>query len=916
MENGYKSTIRLPNTSFPMKANLNKLEDKIQSKWKNENIYVTLRKKNKGKTSFILHDGPPYANGNIHLGTALNKILKDILCKGRSLLGYDAPLVVGWDCHGLPIEWKVEENFKKAGKNKNEISKVEFRLECRKFAEHWLNVQREEFKKLGLVADFNKPYITMDYRSEALIYKEITKFIMNDSLYLGKKPVMWSVIEKTALAEAEVEYIDKISDAIFVGFKVVEASQEKWKNALAVIWTTTPWTIPANQAIAYNPNICYGLYEVIKVNDGSLLKEGDKIIIAKELAEKLCANFLISEYKLVDEMQGLPNFQVEHPMFNAGFEKVVPLLEADYVDIEVGSGLVHTAPAYGLDDFFLGKKHNINPVDVINDEGIYNKDIPVFAGMHIFKVAESVIETLKNCSSLVKADKIKHSYPCSWRSKAPLIYRLTEQWFLSLEFKNLRQNALNAINKTNFFPKIARNRLYSMVENRPDWCLSRQRLWGVPIAMFVHKETEKPLKDQEVYNNIYNEFLKEGSDAWFIGDPKRFLTSKYNKDDYTVVFDVIDVWFDSGCSHVYVLRDREELRAPADIYLEGSDQHRGWFQSSLLEGVASFNEAPYKSIVTHGFVLDAKGQKMSKSLGNVINPLKVIESYGLDILRLWVTNSDYKEDIRAGDSIFKQQADSYRKIRNTLRYMLGNLTYLKDEFKVSYEELPELEKLVLHYVYNLHQSFKKCFLETYEFHNFFNELYNFISIDLSAFYFDVRKDTLYCDGNFDIKFKGCLTVIDIVFDYVIKWLSPFISITAEEAFLERHPNKESILLQELSNTPDKWHNKELLEKYEFIKQVRKEAYSVMEIARSNKVIGSSLEVEPIIYVSKDKLNMLNNVDLASICITSGVCLKEHNSNTIKVEFNKKVGSKCQRCWKIEELNNNSLCNRCERVLNG
>lgn len=915
MENGYKSTIRLPNTAFPMKANLNTLGDKIQSKWNSENVHHALRNKNKGKPKFILHDGPPYANGNIHLGTALNKILKDILCKGRSLLGFDAPLVIGWDCHGLPIEWKVEENFKKNGKNKNEISKVEFRSECRKFANHWLNIQKEEFKKLGLLADFNSPYITMDYRAEALIYKEITKFIMNDSLYFGKKPVMWSVVEKTALAEAEVEYIDKLSDAIFVGFKVVEASKKEWVDSLAIIWTTTPWTIPANQAIAYNPNICYGLYEVTKVSEGSLLKEGNKIIIAKELAEQLCGNFLIIEYKLLDQMQGLQNFKVQHPLFNAGFSSIVPLLEADYVDIEVGSGLVHTAPAYGLDDFFLGNKHNIVPLDVINDEGIYNKDIPVFAGMHIFKAAESIIEQLKHCSSLIKADKINHSYPCSWRSKAPLIYRLTKQWFLSLEFKNLRENALNAINNINFFPKIAKNRLYSMVEKRPDWCLSRQRLWGVPIAMFVNKDTEKPLQDQEVYNNIYNEFLKEGSDAWFIGDPKRFLTSKYNKDDYAVVFDVIDVWFDSGCSHVYVLRDREELNLPADIYLEGSDQHRGWFQSSLLESIASFKEAPYKAVVTHGFVLDSKGQKMSKSLGNVINPLKVIENYGLDILRLWVTNSDYQEDIRAGDSIFKQQSDTYRKIRNTLRYMLGNLSYFENDFKVSYEELPELEKLILHYLYNLQKSFQKCFLETYELHNFFNELYNFISIDLSAFYFDIRKDTLYCDGNFDVKFKGCLTVIDIVFDYVVKWLSPFISITAEEAFLERHPNKESILLQELTKAPPKWYNPELFEKYEYIKQVRKEAYSVMETARADKIIGSSLEVEPIIYVSKDKLNILKDVDLASICITSGVSLKEHNLNTIKVEFNKKDGNKCARCWKIEKLNSKNLCNRCERVLN-
>lgn len=917
MQSSYKDTIRLPKTNFPMKANLRDLTTAIQQKWQDEDIYNKLREQNKEKPKFILHDGPPYANGNIHLGTALNKILKDIIVKGRNLLGFNSPLVFGWDCHGLPIEWKIEENFKKAGKNKEEIDIVEFRAECRKFAAHWLNIQKGEFKKLGLIGDFNNPYITMDYKAEALIYKEITKFIMGKNIYLGKKPVMWSVVEKTALAEAEIEYIDKVSDAIYVGFPVVEANKDIWQDALTVIWTTTPWTIPGNQAIAYNPEIIYGLYEVTALKEGSFLQEGTKVIVAKELAEKLFNEFLVSEYKLLDEQTGLANFKAKHPLYDSGFSKIVPLLPAEYVDIAMGSGLVHTAPSYGLDDFYLAQKHKVIPVDVINDDGIYKDEVPLFAGKHIFKVAPIVIDELQHCGTLVQKNKINHSYPCSWRSKAPLIYRLTKQWFLSLEHNNLREKVLTDINQNiTFLPSAGKRRMYSMVEQRPDWCLSRQRLWGVPLAMFVHKDTEELLRDDETNNNIYKAFLQEGSDAWFNGDPKRFLSNKVKKEDYLPVFDVVDVWFDSGCTHVFVLRDREELQTPADIYIEGSDQHRGWFQSSLIESKASFGESPYKTIITHGFVLDEKGQKMSKSLGNVINPLEVIDKYGLDILRLWVTNSDYQEDVRVGESILKQQADVYRKIRNTLRYMLGNLGYFKEEQKVAYSELPELEQLVLHHIYTLHQSFKVCFLENYEFHTFFNKLYNFITVDLSAFYFDIRKDSLYCDSNKDIKFKSTLTVMDIVFNYIVKWLAPFISITAEEAFLERYHNQKSILLETMVDTPAHWLNNELFEKYEYIKEVRKKVYTLLEEARANKIIGSSLEAEPIIYAHKDKIQLLQGVDLSAICITSGVDLRYFNENTIKIEFQKKQGSKCERCWKIENVNQNNLCQRCQEVLNG
>lgn len=922
MQNKFKDTIRLPKTSFPMKANLKNLTEETLKKWEESNVYQAIRKQNINKPNFTLHDGPPYANGHIHLGTALNKILKDIIVKGRNLLGFNAPLVFGWDCHGLPIEWKVEENFKKQSKTKDHIDKVEFRNECRKFAEQWIHIQKNEFKQLGVIGDFTNPYITMDYKTEALIYKEFITLVKNNYIYLGKKPVMWSVVEQTALAEAEVEYINKLSPIAFVGFPVIKAHNSSWEGALAIIWTTTPWTIPGNQALAYHQDITYGLYKIETTTNECLVKSNSKVIIACDLAESLMQQFGVTKFSLLDTNKGLEGLEAKHPLYKLGFTNVAKALAADFVDTTVGTGIVHVAPAYGLDDFYVAQQHHIEAKDIIDDKGFYHPNVPVFTGDHIFKVAPKVLENLQICNTLILANEITHSYPCSWRSKAPLIYRLTSQWFLNLQHNSLKTKILDIVkNDIKFLPKIGKNRLTSMLEQRPDWCLSRQRIWGVPLAMFKHVETDEILICEETYNNIYQAFAQEGSDAWFKGDPKRFLKPGLNPDSYVPVFDVVDVWFDSGSSHVYVLKEREELNDVADIYIEGSDQHRGWFQSSLIESVANYNQAPYKNVITHGFVLDQKGQKMSKSLGNVINPLEVINKYGLDILRLWVANSNYQEDVRAGDSIFKQQVDAYRKIRNTLRYMLGNLTYFNPSQRVNYTELPDLEKLILHGLNDLYQSFKKCFLEHYEFHNFFNELYNFIAIDLSSFYFDIKKDILYCDKPNSHAFNSCLTVMDIIYDYIVKFLVPFIPVTAEEVYGHRSNTKDSVLLTELTPPSDEWHQPELASKYQYVQKIRKEVFVSIENARNNKIIGSGLEAEPIVYVLSEQISWLQQIDLASICITSGIVLKslsdapkDAQALGIYVEFNKKSGDKCERCWKISHLTN-GLCSRCKGVVN-
>ncbi len=718
--------INLPSTSFPMKANLPAKEPEIIKFWEEINLYQELRSKSKGRDKFILHDGPPYANGHIHIGTALNKILKDIVVRFNQMMGKDAPYVPGWDCHGLPIEWKVEEEYKKKGKNKDTIPVNEFREECRQFAASWIEIQKKEFNRLGVNGDWKNHYTTMSKSSEAQIAREISKFIINGGLYRGFKPVLWSVVETTALADAEVEYYDHTSNTIYTKF-LIKSGPEKFMNSSVVIWTTTPWTIPCNRALAFNNKINYS---IIKINNN------EKIIIAEKLVDKVLVDCKITNFEIVESFSGseLKNIICNHPFKEIGYTFDVPMLDGNFVNLEQGTGIVHCAPSHGPDDYYLCLNNNIQAFDTIDDKGHYTKNIIKFAGTHIFKADDIIINELTNSNSLLGKGKLKHSYPHSWRSKAPLVHRATPQWFISMETNNLRQKSLTAIGNTKFYPAVGQNRLRSMIETRPDWCVSRQRVWGVPLPIFISKKTGKPLADEKVLEGIAKIFEEEGSDSWFIRKPQDFLGKDYNVKDYEQVRDIVEVWFDSGSTHSYVLDKRPELTWPANLYLEGSDQHRGWFHSSLLESCGTKGTAPFQNILCHGFVVDGKGQKMSKSLGNVVMPEEVIKNFGADILRLWVVASDYSEDLKIDKAILNQHAESYRRIRNTLRFLLGNLNdkLLNDDFtKIDYSNLSSLEKYILLQVYELDLRFRD-YINSYNFHKIYVELLNFCTLDLSA----------------------------------------------------------------------------------------------------------------------------------------------------------------------------------------
>ena len=676
-----KDTLQLPKTAFSMKASLPSKEPEILKKWEKNKIFDKLRKNSKGKEKFVLHDGPPYANGHIHMGTALNKILKDIITRFHQMNGKDSVYVPGWDCHGLPIEWKIEEQYKKKKKNKDEVPIKDFRQECREFANSWIDVHIKEFKRLGVVGDFDNYYSTMSYDAEAQIVRELGKFLLDGSLYQGFKPVLWSTVEKTALADAEVEYLDHTSNTIYVAFKIKETKKEFLKDASIIIWTTTPWTIPANKALAFNSNI---EYSVLEIEDLEFFKE-KKIVVAKNLIPSIVKDCGINNYKELKSFKGseFKGVICSHPFIKIDFDYDVPMLDAQFVNLDQGTGVVHCAPSHGPDDFNLCLKNNIPSLYTVDNAGFYTKEIPFFTNTHIFKADPIVIDKLKEQKKLLKNDKLNHSYPHSWRSKAPLIYRATPQWFISMQKNDLRNKAIQAINNTIFYPDKGKERLLSMVEGRPDWCVSRQRVWGVPLPIFINKKTKEALKDKKVIDRIASIYEKQGSDCWFTDDPKVFLGDDYNPDDYQKLNDIVEVWFDSGSTHSFVLEKRKDLKWPADMYLEGSDQHRGWFHSSLLESCGTRGKAPFESILSHGFVVDGKGMKMSKSMGNVISPEDILKNYGADILRVWVASSDYAEDLRIDKSILSQHAESYRKIRNTFRFMLGNLKdkYEKQDFE-------------------------------------------------------------------------------------------------------------------------------------------------------------------------------------------------------------------------------------------
>ena len=907
-----KEKLNLPKTSFSMKANLPQKEPDILTKWDQNNLYKKLRTASKGKEKFVLHDGPPYANGHIHMGTALNKILKDIVTRFHQMSGKDSVYVPGWDCHGLPIEWKIEEEYKKKKKNKDDVPIKNFRKECREFANKWIDVHIKEFKRLGVTGDFENYYSTMSFRAEAQIVRELGKYLNNGSLYKGFKPVLWSTVEKTALADAEVEYRDHVSNTIYASFPIIESNKNFLDKSEIIIWTTTPWTIPANKALAYNENISYSVIEIKDVGDFN----GKKIVIAEKLIKSIFSDCKIKDFKVLNTFLGkeFKDVKCNHPFFKIGYNNPIPMLNANFVNLDQGTGIVHCAPSHGPDDFNLCLKNNIESKYTVDDSGLYTDEIPSFHKTHIFKADPLIIESLKDQKKLLGSDKLQHSYPHSWRSKAPLIYRATPQWFISMEKNSLREKAIKAINQTKFYPKKGKDRLLSMIEGRPDWCISRQRVWGVPLPIFINKKDNEPLKDLEVIENIAKIYEKEGSDCWFTDDPQRFLGKKYNKENFIKSTDIVEVWFDSGSTHAFVLEKRDDLKWPADMYLEGSDQHRGWFHSSLLESCGTRGQAPFKSILSHGFVVDGKGMKMSKSSGNVISPEDILKNYGADILRAWVASSDYSEDLRIDKTILSHHAESYRKIRNTFRYVLGNIhdKFEKQKFElINTKNLPELEQFILHKLSILNEQIEVNF-KNYNFHKLYKDLVNFCNLDLSSFYFDIRKDVLYCDSINSLKRKNCIMVLNIILECLLKWFAPIFVFTTDEIHGLIKNSNTSIHEEQFPSLPSQWKNKDIFQKWQKLFEIKQQANVAIEEKRANKELGSSLEAHIKIYTNKEQFDLLKDLDLAEYFITSKAEVFKVNGDEKKIVVSKAEGKKCPRCWKILQ----TKCIRCDDILSG
>jgi isoleucyl-tRNA synthetase len=1004
-----KATVFLPQTDFPMKAGLAEKEPRIAARWAAEDLYGQLRKAREGRERFILHDGPPYANGDIHMGHAMNKVLKDIIVRSQTLLGKDAPYVPGWDCHGLPIEWKIEEEYRKKKLNKDEVPPAEFRAQCRAYAEKWVAVQRGQFERLGILGDWDNPYLTMKYEAEAAIVAELLKFAESGQLYRGAKPVMWSPVEKTALAEAEVEYEDVTSTQIDVAFEIVEApNAPELVGAHAVIWTTTPWTIPTNQAIAYGEGITYALVDLRldahkrgEFNEDAPLEKfyGKRVLVAEDLLPGFLDRWRKEHEKYADassdliytpaaEWEPIKSSQLagaiaQHPMHHLGgfFALSRPFLPADHVTTDAGTGLVHMAPDHGEEDFIACKKLGIDPVFAVNDGGFYRDDWAWLGGQG------SVINTkfnapdgpicadLREAGALLSAAPFQHSYPHSWRSKARIIYRCTPQWFIPMDkatgapdaevapamgllggavalgvttpqtnAATLRGIALDAIEATRWVPERSRNRIRAMVEGRPDWVISRQRAWGVPIALYVHRQSGQYLNDPAVNARIIAAFTAGGADAWFGADHQALLGADYDLADYEVVNDILDVWFDSGSTHAFVVEARYGPDARADIYVEGSDQHRGWFQSSLLESAGTRGRAPYDAVLTHGFALDGNGRKMSKSLGNVVDPLKIMSESGADILRLWVASTDYFDDVRIGKEVLAGASDAYRKLRNTFRYLLGALEGFREEEKVPVEAMPELERYMLHRLAALDAELRgvverQAGSESWlEFGRYTRALSDFANNDLSAFFFDIRKDSLYCDVNPASGFqtdkrKAYRTVLDVLFHALVRYAAPIIPFTAEEVWGARYPDGGSVHLLEWPEVPfagdaagqDSFSGEsrspgaasdapetldpglrrgtELLEKWNLVRSLRALVNEQIEPLRREKLIGSSLEAE--VTVPSEP----GNVDFPELFISSTV----HKGDW---SVAKTTHEKCPRCWRhLPEVSEaQPLCNRCTEVL--
>ncbi|GEP09681.1 isoleucine--tRNA ligase [Methylobacterium gnaphalii] len=945
----YSKTLFLPKTEFPMRAGLPTREPLLLERWERNDLYGRIRRESAGRPRFVLHDGPPYANGNIHIGHALNKILKDVIVRSQGALGHDADYVPGWDCHGLPIEWKIEEQYRAKGKNKDEVPILEFRQECRAFAAQWLDVQREEFKRLGVTGDWAHPYSTMAYPAEARIASELMKFAVTGQLYRGSKPVMWSVVEKTALAEAEIEYEEHVSDTIFVAFRMRDGAPAEWAGARIVIWTTTPWTIPGNRAVAYSKRVAYGLYRVTAAAVDNWAKVGESYLLADALAETVFKAARVEAYDRIADVSpdAFAGLTLSHPLNGhvAGYEFAVPLLEGDHVTDEAGTGFVHTAPSHGREDFEVwmanGRRLTQAGIDTripytVDAEGVYTDEAPGFTGKRVLThkgekgdANKALIAALTEAGSLIARGVLRHQYPHSWRSKKPVIFRNTPQWFIAMDKpvdalgnRTLREVAFEAIEETQWVPPQGKNRINGMVGNKPDWVVSRQRAWGVPITVFVKKGTSEVLRDERVNARIAEAFAAEGADAWFSdADGARFLAPDHDPADYEKVTDVLDVWFDSGSTHAFVLDDPEAFPGLAGVkrvreggrdrvmYLEGSDQHRGWFQSSLLESCGTQGHAPYDVVLTHGFVLDPKGEKMSKSKGNVVAPQSVIKESGADILRLWVAASDYSDDLRIGPEIVKTFAETYRKLRNSLRWMLGSLAHRVPGDDVSFAEMPELERFILHRLAQLDGEIREAYA-AFDTKRIVALLNGFMTGDLSAFYFDVRKDALYCDPISSVTRRASLQVIDEAFCRVVIWLAPVLAFTAEEAWLDRYPSEDgSVHLQTLSETPAAWRDDALAARWQEIRRVRRVVTGALEIERAAKRIGASLEAAPQVFVSDpDLLSALDGVDFAEICITSGISVGagEGPAEAFRLDDVKGVavvpqpaeGRKCARSWRV------------------
>ncbi len=994
----YKDTVFLPKTDFPMKAGLPQKEPGILAKWQEAGQYQALRESRRGCEKFILHDGPPYANGDMHIGHALNHILKDMVCRTRNLMGYDAPYVPGWDCHGLPIEWKVEEQYRAKKKNKDEVPPAEFRAECRAYAQHWVDVQREQLKRLGIMGDWDHPYLTMDFAAEATIVSELMKFAESGQLYRGAKPVMWSPVEKTALAEAEIEYEEVTSTQIDVAFEITSSPIPELVGAHAVIWTTTPWTIPVNQAIAYGPEVEYArVCAVWDMPEGTqATPQGQFYLVATALISQLKARLAASgacegaplanlTLDIYETFKGaaLAGTIARHPMWHldnpprdgegnreaveggaradaatggsprpsaAGaaatspsrggfFSRPRPFLPGDFVTTDSGTGLVHMAPDHGEDDFALCKAHGIEPVFAVEGDGKYRADWGWLGGQGSvinpkFNAPDGPIcEALREAGALVAASAdYKHSYPHSWRSKAKVIYRCTPQWFVPMDAERpggtLRAKALNAIADTKFYPEKGRNRIGAMVEGRPDWVLSRQRAWGVPITLFVNRKTGRYLCDPAVNARIIAAVRETGVDAWSDEAAQGFLGDEYNAADYERQTDILDVWFDSGCTHAFVLESGKwpDLLRPAghkgplaDLYLEGSDQHRGWFQSSLLESCGTRGHAPYKAVLTHGFTMDAKGLKMSKSLGNTINPLDLMRDYGADILRLWALSVDFTEDHRIGKEILAGVGDQYRKLRNTFRYLLGALEGFDEAERVAPADMPELERYMLHLLAEMDARLRAA-ADMFDFNTYVRCLSDFANEDLSAFFFDIRKDCLYCDAATSSKRRAYRTVLDTLFHALVRYAAPVLVFTSEEVWATRFPDAGSVHLLEWPAVDAGWIDNLLSKKWAVARNVRAEILTKLETDRREKRIGSSLEANADVVLAWEGDGLgIGDMDLAELAIVSDVSFTlrpPEGGYWCDVNTSVTDNHKCARCWRHlpDVAEDGALCGRCAQVL--